>query len=235
MKTKMLAGLAVGAIAGVAAITAIDAGTETADAQARGGAPTAAQVKAVNRRSIVGIRRANEANEDLAPVKEGAPGWPTDKIADRAITSAKLAAQAVRTAYIADGAVTTEKLADRSVTGAKLGPQAVNTPYIADGAVTAQKLSGGTAGVKADGSKVRGSAVGARVVNQPNWIYAVDFGADVSQCVYQATIGDPGTANGDPGEVEVWASPANANEVVVQTHDSTGSPSARPFHLTVVC
>lgn len=75
----------------------------------------------------------------------------TIDIADGAVTSIKLASNAVTTAKIADGAVlstklsddavTTAKIADNAVTNAKLADNAVNTAEIAAGAVTNAKLA----------------------------------------------------------------------------------------------
>ena len=53
----------------------------------------------------------------------------------------KLANSAVSTAKLQAGAVTTDRLADGAVTNAKIGAAAVETPAIADGAVTPEKLS----------------------------------------------------------------------------------------------
>jgi hypothetical protein len=67
--------------------------------------------------------------------------WETDDIANRAITSAKIALQAIITELIADLAVTTEKLADGSVTTPKIADLAVISEKLADLAVTTEKLN----------------------------------------------------------------------------------------------
>jgi hypothetical protein len=57
------------------------------------------------------------------------------------ITTAKLADKAVTTAKIDDIAVTTAKLADKAVTTAKIADIAVTTAKLADEAVTADKIA----------------------------------------------------------------------------------------------
>lgn len=75
----------------------------------------------------------------------------TDDIADKSITSAKLADGAITadkipnkvisTAKLADGAVTTPKLADDAVTSEKIKDGEVKTADLADGSVTFPKLN----------------------------------------------------------------------------------------------
>lgn len=92
---------------------------------------TPEQLEINQRISQAAVRRANESLGLLAPVRgEGAPGWPTARIADGAVTGGKLAG----------GAVGTAQLADRAVAGAKLDTGAVGAAQLADGAVTEQRL-----------------------------------------------------------------------------------------------
>jgi hypothetical protein len=78
-------------------------------------------------------------------------------------------------------------------------------------------------------------------------IYEVYFTGDVSNGVFNATIGRPGYATAPHGEITValrWgpgpytpqftAPGANTKGVWVQTWDSTGNPADREFHLTVL-
>lgn len=79
------------------------------------------------------------------------------KIADGAIETDKLAANAVTAGKIATNAVTTDKLGANAVTAGKIQAGAVTSASLATGAVTADKITGGavTAG------KIAANAVGA--------------------------------------------------------------------------
>lgn len=71
----------------------------------------------------------------------------TAKLADNAVTSAKIKPSAVGTSQLADGAVTTDKLATSSVATEKLQDLCVTTPKIANHAVDTTKLdTGGSPG-----------------------------------------------------------------------------------------
>jgi hypothetical protein len=61
-------------------------------------------------------------------------------VLDGAITTPKLADNAVTTVKIYDGAITTAKLADKAVTTLKIADAAVNVTQLADGAVTTLKI-----------------------------------------------------------------------------------------------
>ena len=67
--------------------------------------------------------------------------YPNPTIAALAVTTPKLADNAVTTVKISDGAVTTPKLADNAVTTIKINDGAVTTPKIADNAVTTPKIA----------------------------------------------------------------------------------------------
>ncbi len=67
--------------------------------------------------------------------------------------------------------------------------------------------------------------------------YEVIFNRSVTACAYKATVGRPGGAGstGGPGEIVVVGRAGNANGVFLQSYDSAGGGSVRPFHLTVAC
>ena len=71
----------------------------------------------------------------------------------------------------------------------------------------------------------------------PDGRYAVVFDRDISQCVYQATVGRPGVNVGPPigfAMVANWQdNPTNG--VIVFVKDQTGTGANRAFHLTVNC
>jgi len=70
----------------------------------------------------------------------------TLKLADDAVTEAKIAAAAVGTTALQDGAVLEEKLAANAVTTAKLADQVITETKLADDAVTAAKVAVGAIG-----------------------------------------------------------------------------------------
>jgi hypothetical protein len=65
--------------------------------------------------------------------------------------------------------------------------------------------------------------------------YQVVFDADVRNCAYFATLGDPGAGAPPIGEIGTSSLPGNANGVFLVTRDSEGTNVDRPFHLTVSC
>jgi hypothetical protein len=89
--------------------------------------------------------------------------------------------------------------------------------------------------VASNGTLVRGSssAVGASLLGIG--VYAVDFDRDVSQCAYVATIGDTDSGGAASGEISVATRNGDSHGVFVETGDSSGSDSSRPFHLSVSC
>jgi len=87
--------------------------------------------------------------------------------------------------------------------------------------------------IERDGSIVRGrNVVSAARVGGPNsGQYEVIFTGNVTGGVYQATIGRPGISTEPTGEITVAARFSNQNGVWIDTHDSTGKPSDRAFHV----
>jgi hypothetical protein len=90
--------------------------------------------------------------------------------------------------------------------------------------------------VASSGVLVRGSS--SSVVSASNigtGGYQVIFNKNVSGCAYVATIGDTDAGSAVPGEIWVAGLAGNADGVFVDTQDSTGAESNRPFHLSVSC
>jgi hypothetical protein len=91
--------------------------------------------------------------------------------------------------------------------------------------------------VETNGTLVRGRNV-TRVAHLGTGTYEVIFTDDVSLGVYVATIGRPGISTEPSGQIGValrcCLSGSEVNHGVwVDTHDSTGAPSDRAFHLLV--
>ena len=90
--------------------------------------------------------------------------------------------------------------------------------------------------VNSAGSLVRGSS---SVISASNTgltgAYQVIFNKDVSGCAYVATIGDTDSGTPLPGQIWVAGRSGNADGIFIDTQDSTGASSNRPFHLSVSC
>ncbi len=82
------------------------------------------------------IEIGNGTNAVLSPL--------TLDLADKAVTSEKIAAGAVDNARLASNAVTSDKLADGSITNGKLAGGAVTSDKLADNAVTSEKVAEGS-------------------------------------------------------------------------------------------
>jgi hypothetical protein len=65
----------------------------------------------------------------------------TEQISDGAVTTPKILPGAVRTDQIGDAAVATVKIADNAITTTKVAPASIGTNQIIDGAVTAAKVA----------------------------------------------------------------------------------------------
>lgn len=92
--------------------------------------------------------------------------------------------------------------------------------------------------VERDGTLIRGRNVW-RVTKLSQGIYEVVFTGDVSNGVYNATIGRPGIATEPPGFITValrccLSSPETNKGVWVDTRDTSGNFSDRAFHLSVL-
>ncbi|MCB0619948.1 MAG: hypothetical protein KDC43_26030 [Saprospiraceae bacterium] len=91
--------------------------------------------------------------------------------------------------------------------------------------------------VETDGTLVRGRNVW-RVDKIGKGMYEVIFTSDVSEGVYNATIGRPGIRTEPPGEICValrccLSGPETNKGVWIDTHDSSGNFEDRAFHLVV--
>jgi hypothetical protein len=87
------------------------------------------------------VTAANQAAETAAEALEVAEQAAAGTIADGAVITSKIANGAVTSAKIEDGTIQTIDIADGAVTSIKLASNAVTTAKIADGAVLSTKLS----------------------------------------------------------------------------------------------
>lgn len=101
MRGRWWIGVASGVALGLGSIVAVEASTQEASAQASSFKVSAEQLRINQRISQAAVRRSNESLNLLDPVrdtdgtgtKDTAPGWGTNRIADGAVTQAKLAAE----------------------------------------------------------------------------------------------------------------------------------------------
>jgi hypothetical protein len=153
-----------------------------------------------------------------------------------------LPANSVSTKQIKKGAVTLNRLSSgaqhslKGNTGAR-GPQGVQGPAGSAGSGTATTVLWAT--VAQNGSNIIArSSPGASSFKDATGVYYVTFaGHDLSKCSMQATIGgDTNQANPD-GEIAArpFADGAMLDRATVDTFNSGGGHSDRPFYLTVSC
>lgn len=115
------------------------------------------------------------ANGAITTGKIGADAVDGTKIADDSIDSEHIVDGSVDTAHIADANVTTAKLADNAVTTAKITDANITTAKINDSAVTNAKLAGSIADTKLNTITTAGKVdIGALEIDG-----ATDIGADI--------------------------------------------------------
>ena len=203
MRSKgLIAGAAAGLVLGAGVIAAVDAGTQTADAQS-GFKVTPAQLQINQKISQAAVRRSNQSLNYLAPIRTtqsdaaddgrkgvtplsqvpgSGDGWTSGQIASNAITTAKIANEAVNSEKIAPGGVTSGDLADGAVTEGKLGTGAVTRSKVANGLLAYWAV------VDNQGNKVRSQPSGVTTQRLNPGQYTVTFPDAVEQCAFQVSI-----------------------------------------------
>jgi hypothetical protein len=88
--------------------------------------------------------------------------------------------------------------------------------------------------VNSAGQQVRGRGT-TSAARTAEGRYQVIFDADVRNCGYYATIGDPSASQPASGQVSVSSLGSNVNGVRIRTENDAGAPADRPFHLVVFC
>jgi hypothetical protein len=143
---------------------------------------------------------------------------------------------------IKNGTVTTRDIRNHSLSGLDMRRDGVGGGAIKESSLGAVPLSFLTAGstrfavVNANGQAVRGRDISS-VARTSEGRYQVIFGADIRNCAYFATIGDP-SASAPPqnSQISVGSLGSNVNGVAVRTENGTnGNELDRPFHLIVMC
>lgn len=93
--------------------------------------------------------------------------------------------------------------------------------------------------VGSDGKLARGSGV-IESKEAFTGAYEVVFNRDVTQCAYEATLGDTSDGFTPPGELSVatreeLSHKIKPNAIFIETANSSGTATAAPFHLAVFC
>ena len=218
MRTKhLIVGTACGLALGAGVIAAVDAGTQTADAQGDFKV-TPAQLQINQKISQAAVRRSNQGLNYLAPIRTSqsdaadtgrngvtplanvpgsGDGWTSSQIGAAAITRPKIANEAVDSEKIAPGGVTSGDLANNAVTGPKIANEAVDSEKIAPGGVTSGDLADNAVTTsKIDAGAVTGPKIGTGAVNSAkiadDSVAAADLTADVRANLPLWGVKDPG-------------------------------------------
>jgi hypothetical protein len=86
------------------------------------------------------------------------------------------------------------------------------------------------------GARALGNATGSAHQGGTN-VYTVEFGSDVSACVYSAVLAAvaSGPVVEQPPAGRITVASGGVGRVVVRTFGADGAPAEAPFHLTVSC
>jgi hypothetical protein len=148
-------------------------------------------------------------------------------VTGKQIRNNSVTAKDIRQRSLTGNDVRRDKLGGTSIKESSLGP--VGTAFIAHGGARYAVVNGG-------GQLVRGRDISS-VARTGAGRYQVIFNADIRNCAYFATVGDPSAA-GPPqnSQVTVASLASHVNGVAVRTENGNNSAEAdRPFHLIVMC
>jgi hypothetical protein len=159
------------------------------------------------------------------------------------LTGSAYAALVITGKSIKNGTVTGKDIRNHSLRGSDIHHDGIGGGSIKEstlGPVPQAYLAGGSgrfAVVNGAGQAVRGRGISS-VARTSEGRYQVIFNADLRNCAYFATIGDP-SASAPPShsEISVSSLSSNVNGVAVRTQGGgdAGAQADRPFHLIVMC
>jgi len=147
-------------------------------------------------------------------------GIVTGKLADSAVTSAKIDTGAVGSTQLADGSVVEAKIASNAVTSGKIAAGAVGSTQIADGSVVTVKLSDGsvTSSKIVDGSVVGvkladGSVTTAKIVDAN--VTSAKLAADsvITAKILDANVTTAKLADGSVSSTKIANSAVGSNQL----------------------
>jgi hypothetical protein len=158
------------------------------------------------------------------------------------LSGSAVAALVITGKSIKNGTVTTKDIRNHSLRGTDMRHDSVGGGSIKEstlGPVPSAYLAAGSvrfAVVNAAGQAVRGRDISS-VARTSEGRYQVIFNANVRNCGYYATIGDP-SASAPPShsEISVGSLASNVNGVAIRTQNGgNGNQLDRAFHLVVMC
>lgn len=168
----------------------------------------------------------------------GGGAYAATTLPRHSVGSAQLRKHAVTASKIRNGAVRGDAIRDRTI---KLRDIATSARVSLRGQTGAQGPAGpaGTAdraAIDSGGGHSIGTAQSVTHQGGSNE-YTVQFGHDVSHCVYSATLAavqnGPTLEQPPPGRITV--SSGGGGNVLVKTFDASGLAAPEPFHLLVSC
>jgi hypothetical protein len=171
----------------------------------------------------------------------GGTGYAAVTLPRNSVGSAQLRSNAVGAKEIRRGAVRSGEIRNRTIRLRDLatstrnslrgtpGPQGQTGPAGKDGTAyrAAINMAGGIAGGNARNIEH------SRTTN----VYRVEFPADVSACIYTATLAavQNGPVLEQPPAGRITVQAGGGNNVLVRTYNAAGNPAESPFHLIVAC
>lgn len=166
----------------------------------------------------------------------------TDDLLDGSITGADVADGSISGADVTDGSINGDDVSqldgdadivDNTITTFDIATNAVDSDEVLDFGLSNEDIGVLFAQVAADGT-LDNSSGGVVAAKLGTGLYEVDFGRDISNCAFTATIGSSGIASA-AGQLNVADRLGNVEAVFVDTNDVAGAGADRPFQLIVVC
>jgi hypothetical protein len=154
------------------------------------------------------------------------------------VGTAQLRNDAVNSKKVKDGSLRSADFRAGQIPAGPQGPQGATGPAGAAGPTGPTGPAGSvtklTAVVNSSGSIARSqgtTSAGRTATGQ----YEVIFNQNVTQCTYNATLGNPASGVPPAGSIVVASRSGQVNGVFVGTYNATGTATDRSFHLVVVC
>ena len=154
-------------------------------------------------------------------------------IAARQITGAGIKDFSLSHREIKSNTLKSRTIKNGSLRGKDIANSSVDAKDVADFGLSNQDVGVLTANVSADGA-LGATSGGVTVAKSGVGQYQVDFGRDITACVFLATVGRPGVGAAE-GQAGTGKQPGNIEGVLVETQDSGGGAANKPFSLAVIC